>query len=78
MIVVGLSVRLVGDKDNDRFLTDGRRWRKDETLEMIQKFQKYWQFYYSIQKRPFLGRNILVSSFCPSLYGLYLVFVLFG
>lgn len=25
MIVVGLSVRLVGDKDNDRFLTDGRR-----------------------------------------------------
>ena len=23
MIVVGLSVRLVGDRDNDRFLTDG-------------------------------------------------------
>ena len=23
LIVVGLSVRLVGDRDNDRFLTDG-------------------------------------------------------
>ena len=45
---------------------------------MIQKFQKYWEYYYTIQKRPFLGRNILVSSFCPSLYGLYLVFSSFG
>ncbi|KAK8818667.1 hypothetical protein WA538_003977 [Blastocystis sp. DL] len=63
MIVVGLSVRLVSEKDNDRFLTD----------ELVQKFQKYWQFFYQIQQRPFLGRNIIVSSICPNLYGLYLV-----
>ena len=42
-------------------------------LELIQKFQKYWNYFYSIQQRPFLGRNIIVSSVCPNLYGLYLV-----
>ena len=41
--------------------------------ELVQKFQKYWQFFYQMQQRPFLGRNIIVSSICPNLYGLYLV-----
>lgn len=63
MIVVGLSVRLIGDRDNERFLTD----------ELVKKYQTYWSHYYNQQCRPFLGRNILVSSVCPNLYGLYLV-----
>ena len=73
LIVVGLSVRLVGDRDNDRFLTDGGICEFVLGIELIQKFQKYWHFFYSIQQRPFLGRNIIVSSVCPNLYGLYLV-----
>lgn len=40
---------------------------------MVQKFARYWEYYYSLQQQPFLGRNLLVSSICPHLYGLYLV-----
>lgn len=62
MIVVGLSIRLIGERDNDRFLTE----------ELVKKYQVYWNHYYRQLEKPFLGRNILVSSVCPNLYGLYL------
>ena len=62
MIVVGLSIRLIGERDNDRFLTE----------ELVKKYQPYWTHYYRQLERPFLGRNILVNSVCPNLYGLYL------
>lgn len=47
---------------NYRFLTE----------ELVKKYQLYWTHYYRQLERPFLGRNILVNSVCPNLYGLYL------
>ncbi|XP_063901514.1 DNA helicase MCM9-like [Zophobas morio] len=38
--------------------------------DVVEEFRNFWQEY---ENRPLLGRNIILSSFCPQLYGMYIV-----
>ncbi|KAL6046136.1 DNA helicase mcm9 [Balamuthia mandrillaris] len=40
------------------------------TEEMVNEFKQFWDLY---KDSPLLGRNILLESFCPQIFGMYLV-----
>lgn len=57
-------------KANDVLISNDQRSSVAVTEQLKYDFHDFWQKY---EKKPLLGRNEILASFCPQVFGLYLV-----
>lgn len=57
-------------KANDVLISNDQRSSVAVTEQLKYDFHDFWQKY---EKKPLHGRNEILASFCPQVYGLYLV-----
>jgi DNA helicase MCM9 len=55
---------------NSVFVNNQQRFGVNVTDELISEFKNYWSRY---QSHPLEGRDLILRSICPNIYGLFIV-----